>query len=297
MRIHAIMLIATVAGSGCGEIHENCLAACSESVRFDGEVPLALDALETGSIRACVGWRCVTARLAEPLPPNAPAGSRFLLTPHGEASVVDPQRTAIRLKVVPSSKSSQDVVRLSVDNALGTPLFEFHRTVDYNYHSVCGQRCRRAHVQFDPTSSSGLHCSAHKCDSGFRLQTTLQHSPSELEGATVKLCWNATCNSGAAAFTAVDSLQSYPGSVHHGALFGPLQASFELTFDKGFSFSVGADVPSSQLSDGDTWSVEIKSKTDSMLFRHEQVVTYSENYPNGQACDVVPCRYSSVDVP
>ncbi|HMR04391.1 MAG TPA: hypothetical protein PKA88_01415 [Polyangiaceae bacterium] len=149
MRLSIALVVALLPVLSCSDSRGSCLAACYDHITISGLVPVAYDALNDGSINWCVGWSCTAAHLVEPLGPHSPPGSWSKMSPQGEVLLIGPKLIRVQLWSVIGPGPDREKVKLRIDDAAGSPVYEFEREVEFSHHGICGTRCRNATVAID----------------------------------------------------------------------------------------------------------------------------------------------------
>ena len=153
----AALLLATLVscwqpeGHNCSLSSTGCAVwSCSDSVDFEGTVPVPFEELAAGSVTWCVETVCETVRVVQPVPPDPALYTSYRMFPYGVAQHVGSASTRLDIKVTIEAASDREWVSLTVNDADGGVLFELARFIDYQgFTAEDGKKCRWGSVRLD----------------------------------------------------------------------------------------------------------------------------------------------------
>ena len=184
-----------------------------------------------------------------------------------------------------------DTYAVTVRDGSGALLAQISRPVQYDNVETCQSYSKQARLELYPTSASNLECSNAYCSAGVKIEGDLSTNDL-MTPLAITLCRNHTlCATGT---VPVSSLAT--GAVQQeGGLDGDFLASVGLQRSGGgVSFEIDTIEDSAALADGDVYALAIAQGASSLLSQ-QVTATYSVSYPNGSACEPVPCRQATLD--
>jgi len=186
---------------------------------------------------------------------------------------------------------------LKVVAAAGPVLLDVSRTmrvdVPPDFDPVC-MKCKHVEMHLNEQSRSGITCDSNRCESGLELHLEAREM-SHLDGATAEVCTNGTCVRSdplPIAFGRWNKVSTLAALHHSGG-----DIEFHLLSGSNIDFTWGPQEElriwwprnSAVLVDGDHYTVTFY-KDSRILGSFEHKVRYWSMYPNGQDCDMMPCR-------
>lgn len=142
-------------------------------------------------------------------------------------------------------------------------------------------------------------CTLAACSSGASLELHVPRDPALLADAKISVCHNRICAS--VVFPTPFKLDPNDPPFH-GRLVGPLatgvtSSDVKVTqLSEGWSLISVREQASGPHSDGDLYSIVVTDGRGSELLHVDRRVEFADFYPNGPACDKVPCRIASLDL-
>jgi hypothetical protein len=299
-----------LAGPSCTDKADCSTPVCANGATFAVRLNAAYAAVARAEITLCRNDACGTRAAASGADAGPTRGTAFAIAGAVEGSGVfeDLGGGTLRLTVtatdaLTTALTDGDHYTLSVvdPGAPGpqptrTTLLQFDRSLIYERVTPNGPECgcRAAFVRVYPTSASGLTCTGRTCTTGIDIHGHMDVATTDVDGATLKVCRNATC-AGTKLQGIVPTRQDQ-GAVFnvHGAL--DMSLSLNLAANGVYTVDVHVDADPADLAQGDRYVVEIRNPSDGLIFGFDRPVTYDEAFPDGVECDVVPCRTASVSV-
>lgn len=202
----------------------------------------------------------------------------------------------LRITIPPELAANGVHYSVKIDAADGSQLFYVSRMMsarpDSGADPNCGRTCRGVVMRLYANSRSRIACGSNACDSGVVLKL---HGPTVLarvhDDATVEVCRNGLCAT--ASMRGIDAVR-VTNSSYRPEFPAPLYWSYaEYDARSPDELLIHLPLDSAGLADGDRYVVTLNEPT-RPLGRFEQTVRYDEFFPNGPACDVIPCRSAVV---
>jgi hypothetical protein len=290
--------------------HSCPLVGCFSGVAFTVHLDDATESVgPDGTFHACVRDKCfdgLFVRAASPsdtrwtcrVPDSFPLALHCDLVPDGTGSVLG---FAI-IDQPPYTDGDRVSVRVE---ARGRTLVDHVRTVTYGEHNPngpdCPPTCRNAVVELWPGAPSNVACGPNACEPTVRWESTLPLTRDGAGHTLVTACKNADCKTvEASAYWLWDDAKNAPVPQMNGIMGTPPVDGSRVQI-KVFSTSRPVDAPyhltfeftgdTRQYKNGDTYSIDWKSKDGKVLLSEKRVVdAYDERHLGGDGCSPVACK-------
>ncbi len=272
---------------------------CAGGTTLTVRLAIPRGALEAAGVTLCRKDLCATrgAAIASPLASRGATAFALegALAGSGQLETIDGATSRLTLTVNDPGGLQADGDRYALtvtDRATSTTAFAFERAVSsYTRAPVaarCSARCSSASIRVYPESTTGLTCTAVACTSGVTLRGRASVAGHDLDGATFRACRNDAC--GGATLTGSVPAQSGDAAVFE--VHGAVDATVTITLgvDEVFGVSVAVTGDPADMKDGDAYAVELLNPGGGLILGFTMPVTYTEAFPDGAACDTVPCR-------
>ena len=294
----AALLISAAAplSASCTRAASCDFKGCTTGTTFTARLAIATAALDAADVKVCRNDACSSRGDALASGTSAAPTAfalRGALAGTGKIETIDAatSRLTITLDDPGATQADGDRYALTVrDAATGATLYAIERAVLYERAPVpdgCEARCTKAQVRVYPSSASGLTCSAHACAAGLTLRGETRVARHDMEGGTLRVCRNAAC-AGLTIGALPTATSDQSAFVVHGAVDAAIVIS--LSADAAFGVTVSVPADPADLADGDAYQVELLNPVSGRVLGFAMPVTYTESFPDGAECDVVPCR-------
>jgi hypothetical protein len=142
-------------------------------------------------------------------------------------------------------------------------------------------------------------CTLIGCGLGVLLVAPLSDAAADVQSLSIEVCLNDKCVDGqfndAGSAQGVETASFPDDSGEREKNQSPFVQAFIRRSGEGFELEVEYwPWRQAELRDGDQFSVTARDTAGGTVFSVSQTVTYSESYPNGKECDVVPCRHAAI---
>jgi len=284
-------------GSAGASLHcgKSCTRiGCISGAEIEVHVQRSIAELADASIRLCRGTTCIekpSSLAPRRLDRNSWAVS--IDEPSTTGFRVDREErgwSTIRLVWSVDSRDLADGDRYSgeIRDRDGALVFAFDEPLVYRHSIInCGEDCRSGNLVVRQKPGPPVPCTNETCESGAQFDFVVPMSVAALKRGGLEACLRTSCA------TSIPQDPDGEGPIRfEGDLEGvTLDVEAESAMSTRATLSV-VETPS-LLFDGDEYTLSIivdePNQTRTVLFR-KTVDAYEERWPNGEACDLQPCR-------
>jgi hypothetical protein len=284
----------------CGTTIECTLADCRSGATIELHVPRTIEALAEASIRLCHGDTCVEKPSSMSPGHITKTGWGLWITQPMPTELSVERRSGgwstVRLEPFLSGRDylpDGDRYTAEIRDRDGALVLAFDRGVVYEHSAPngesCGPRCSTGMLEGYPESGPQAACTGKACVSGARFEFVAPVSFSNLmDGRKLgrfQVCRNAMC-----ALSVRDEVSEWRRTFEGDLAGVTLEAKF-VNDETSRIVLTFVDLPV-LLAPGDHYSFAMVNDTlDSREVLFEKTVeAYEERWPNGESCDLYPCR-------
>ena len=295
LAVPCFLVAGTIASAGaslhCGKACT--LVGCESGAEVEVHVQRPIADLADASIRLCRGTTCIEKPSSvRPERVGRDRWSFFTPEPRRSGFVVEREVrgwSTIRVRWSVDSRELADGDRYSgeIRDRDGVLVFTFDQAMVYRHSIInCGEDCRSGTMVVRQEPGPPVPCTNETCVSGAQFDFVVPMSVSALRRGGLEACLRTTCA------TSIPQDGDTDGTIaFEGELAGvTLDVEAESAMSTRATLTV-VETPS-LLFDGDeyTLSIVLEPNGERALLFQSTVEAYAERWPNGEACDLMPCR-------